>query len=230
MLISRKDTDSLNSIITINLDRKDFASKVEEVLKNYRKTANVPGFRKGYVPMGMIKKQYENSITADEVKKILQESLDKYLKDEKIAILGNPMPIMDNNLDWKSESLDFNFELGLSPKFEIDLKTRKKVTHYKIIADDKMINDQLNNILKQYGKIISKQEVKKDYEITASFDSKENGIETTSTFTVNDIEGKKNKYLILAYKLGGSISIEGKGMFNETYKAQRILGISNEAA
>ena len=230
MLISRKDTDSLNSIITINLDRKDFASKVEEVLKNYRKTANVPGFRKGYVPMGMIKKQYENSITADEVNKILQESLDKYLKDEKIAILGNPMPIMDNNLDWKSESLDFNFELGLSPKFEIDLKTRKKVTHYKIIADDKMINDQLNNILKQYGKIISKQEVKKDYEITASFDSKENGIETTSTFTVNDIEGKKNKDLILASKPGGSISIEGKGMFNETNKAQRILGISNEAA
>jgi len=230
MQISRKDTDSLNSTIIINLERKDFAPKVEEVLKNYRKTANIPGFRKGHVPMGMIKKQYENSITADEVNKILQESLNSFLKDEKIAILGNPLPVMNNNLDWKSKSLDFKFELGLSPKFKIDLKTRKKVTHYKIIADDKMINDQLNNILKQYGKIISKQEVKQDYEITASFDSKENGIETTSTFTVSDIKGKDNKDLILASKPGVSISIEGEGMFDEVDKAQRILGIGNEAA
>ena len=230
MQISRKDTDSLNSTIIINLERKDFAPKVEEVLKNYRKTANIPGFRKGHVPMGMIKKQYENSITADEVNKILQESLNSFLKDEKIAILGNPLPVMDNNLDWKSKSLDFKFELGLSPKFKIDLKTRKKVTHYKIIADDKMIKDQLNNILKQYGKIISKQEVKQDYEITASFDSKENGIETTSTFTVSDIKGKDNKDLILASKPGVSISIEGEGMFDEVDKAQRILGIGNEAA
>ena len=93
MLISRKDTDSLNSIITINLDRKDFASKVEEVLKNYRKTANVPGFRKGYVPMGMIKKQYENSITADEVNKILQESF-FFLKYEKNSNIGNNLNIL----------------------------------------------------------------------------------------------------------------------------------------
>ena len=193
MQISRKDTDSLNSTITITVYRNDFASKVDDVLKNYRKTANVPGFRKGYVPMGMIKKQYENAVTAEEVNKILQENLDKYLKDEKIAILGNPLPLMNNNLDWKSDSLDFSFELGLSPKFEIDLKTRKKVIHYHILADDKMINEQLNNIQKQYGKIITKKVIKKEYEITASFDSKENKIETTSTFTIDNIKGKKIK-------------------------------------
>ena len=149
MQISHKDTDSLNSIITINLERSDFESKVESVLKNYRKTANIPGFRKGNVPMGMIKKQYESSITADEVNKILQENLEKYLKDEKIAILGNPLPVMNKDLDWKSNNLDFKFELGLSPKFEIDLKILNKVIRYEILADDKMINDQLNNILKQ---------------------------------------------------------------------------------
>tara|TARA_B110000444_G_C18851482_1_gene606017 strand:- start:10213 stop:11538 length:1326 start_codon:yes stop_codon:yes gene_type:complete len=228
MQISRKDTDSLNSTLTISLDRKDFAPKVEEVLKNYRKTANVPGFRKGHVPIGMIKKQYEKSIIADEVNKLLQESLDKYLKDEKIAILGNPIPVMDNNLDWKSESLDFNFELGLSPKFEIDLKTRKKVIHYQINADDKMIIDQLSNIRKQYGKIASKKEIKSDYEITASFDSKENRIETTSTFTVDDINSK-NKELLLASKPGNIISYQVKGLFNEMNKAKQILGINDES-
>ena len=205
MQISHKDTDSLNSIITINLERSDFESKVESVLKNYRKTANIPGFRKGNVPMGMIKKQYESSITADEVNKILQENLEKYLKDEKIAILGNPLPVMNKDLDWKSNNLDFKFELGLSPKFEIDLKILNKVIRYEILADDKMINDQLNNILKQYGKIVSKKIVEKENEITASFNSEENGIETTSTFTVENLKNKKNKDLILGSKPGDTI-------------------------
>ena len=229
MQISHKDTDSLNSIITINLERSDFEPKVESVLKNYRKTANIPGFRKGNVPMGMIKKQYESSITADEVNKILQENLEKYLKDEKIAILGNPLPVMNKDLDWKSNNLDFKFELGLSPKFEIDLKTLNKVTRYEILADDKMINDQLNNILKQYGKIVSKKIVEKENEITASFNSEENGIETTSTFTVENLKKKKNKDLILGSKPGDTIVFEAKDLFEDSEKNQRILGISKEA-
>ena len=229
MQISHKDTDSLNSIITINLERSDFEPKVESVLKNYRKTANIPGFRKGNVPMGMIKKQYESSITADEVNKILQENLEKYLKDEKIAILGNPLPVMNKDLDWKSNNLDFKFELGLSPKFEIDLKILNKVIRYEILADDKMINDQLNNILKQYGKIVSKKIVEKENEITASFNSEENGIETTSTFTVENLNNKKNKDLILGSKPGDTIVFEAKDLFEDSEKNQRILGISKEA-
>ena len=229
MQISHKDTDSLNSIITINLERSDFELKVESVLKNYRKTANIPGFRKGNVPMGMIKKQYESSITADEVNKILQENLEKYLKDEKIAILGNPLPVMNKDLDWKSNNLDFKFELGLSPKFEIDLKILNKVIRYEILADDKMINDQLNNILKQYGKIVSKKIVEKENEITASFNSEENGIETTSTFTVENLKKKKNKDLILGSKPGDTIVFEAKDLFEDSEKNQRILGISKEA-
>ena len=229
MQISHKDTDSLNSIITINLERSDFEPKVESVLKNYRKTANIPGFRKGNVPMGMIKKQYESSITADEVNKILQENLEKYLKDEKIAILGNPLPVMNKDLDWKSNNLDFKFELGLSPKFEIDLKILNKVIRYEILADDKMINDQLNNILKQYGKIVSKKIVEKENEITASFNSEENGIETTSTFTAENLKKKKNKDLILGSKPGDTIVFEAKDLFEDSEKNQRILGISKEA-
>jgi len=92
-----------------------------------------------------------------------------------------------------------------------------------------MINEQLNNIQKQYGKIITKKVIKKEYEITASFDSKENKIETTSTFTIDNIKGKKNKDLILESKPGTSITLEGKNLFDETEKAQQLLGISKEA-
>jgi len=228
MNISRKDSDSLNSVVTITVERKDFASKVEDLLKNYQKTASIPGFRKGYVPIGMIKKQYEKSVIADEVNKILQESLDKYLKDQKIAILGNPLPKMNNDIDWKSESFNFSFELGLSPKFEVDLKTRKKIIQYQIYADEKMINDQLSNIQKQYGKIVSKKVVKKGYEITASFESKENEIKTTSTFDVDDFNDKKVKDLIYKSKPGELIQVRLKNLFKESEKASRLLGVSKD--
>ena len=92
MKISRKDNNPLNSLITIDIERNDFEEKVNEVLSDYRKKANIPGFRKGHVPMGMIKKQYETAVTADEVNKLLQENLDHYIKEEKLNLLGNPLP------------------------------------------------------------------------------------------------------------------------------------------
>ena len=87
MKISRKDNNPLNSLITIDIERNDFEEKVNEVLSDYRKKANIPGFRKGHVPMGMIKKQYETAVTADEVNKLLQENMDHYIKEEKLNLL-----------------------------------------------------------------------------------------------------------------------------------------------
>ena len=226
MQISRKNIDSLNSIVTIKLDRKDFSSKVDDVLKNYRKKANIPGFRKGFVPMGLIKKQYQNAVTAEEVNKILQEKLSNFLKDEKIDILGNPLPIVNDDLDWKSDTLEFDFELGLSPKFKINLDSKKKITHYKIFADEKMINEQLNNIRKQYGKMVSKNDIKDSYEISALFKSDENAIQTTSSFMLKDIKGKKNKELIKELKPGNKISLPIKNLFNDPQKAKQVFGIN----
>ena len=228
MHISRKDSDSLNSIITITIDQIDYISKVEEVLKNYRKTANIPGFRKGNVPIGMIKKQYEKPVKADEVNKLLQEKLDNFIKDEKLAILGNPLPIINKDLDWTSKSLEFNFEIGLSPKFEINFNTRKKVTHFKIIADDKMINDQQENIRKQYGKIVTRNEIKNEYEITGNFESKENNINTTSTFSVTDFKSKKNKDLLLESKPGDIVKFALTNLFVDSKKTRSILGIAED--
>ena len=102
MKIIKKDSDKLNSIISISLEQNDFADKVLKILKDYQKKANIPGFRKGHVPMGLVKKQYENAVTADEVNKLLQEKLSSYIKDEKIEILGNPLPKLKKELDWKS--------------------------------------------------------------------------------------------------------------------------------
>ena len=227
MQISRKEIDPLNSIITIKLEKKDFSSKVDDVLKNYRKKANIPGFRKGFVPMGLIKKQYQNAVTAEEVNKILQDKLNNFLKDEKIDILGSPLPVVKENLDWKSETLEFAFELGISPKFKINLDLKKKVIHFKIFADKKMIDDQLNNIRKQYGKMVSKNVIKESFEISALFKSDENSIKTSSNFLLQDIKGNKNKVLIKASKPGDKVKLKIKNLFIDSLKAKQILSLND---
>jgi trigger factor len=227
MQISRKEIDPLNSIITIKLEKKDFSSKVDDVLKNYRKKANIPGFRKGFVPMGLVKKQYQNAVTAEEVNKILQDKLNNFLKDEKIDILGSPLPVVKEDLDWKSETLEFAFELGISPKFKINLDSKKKVIHFKIFADEKMIDDQLNNIQKQYGKMVSKNEIKESFEISALFQSDENTIKTSSNFLLQDIKGNKNKELIKASKPGDKINLKIKNLFKDSLKAKQILSLND---
>ena len=128
MQVTRKDVDALNAVITITIDKSDLAPKIESVLTSYRKRADIPGFRKGNVPMGLIKKQYGSAVKADETNKILQESLSKYISEEKIALLGNPLPVEREDFDWEADTMLFDFELGLSPEFEVKLKGRKSIT------------------------------------------------------------------------------------------------------
>ena len=192
MNISRTDLDDLNTTVTISLERKDFEEKVTAVLVDYRKTANIPGFRKGHVPMGMIKKQYEQSVTADEVNKILREQLDGYLKEEKLNLLGNPLPkATEQTLDWSSDSFDFDFELGLAPNFDVKLEILKKVVSYEIEPDAKMLTEQLDYVRKQYGKLVSQKHPAKGFEINAQFRNDAAGLENLISFTFEDLESKK---------------------------------------
>ena len=170
MNISKTDLDAVNAVIKITVDRSDYETKVNTVLSDYRKNANIPGFRKGHVPMGMIKKQYQQAVIADEVNKLLRENLEKFIKEEKLDLLGNPLPkAADEELDWNADQMDFEFELGLAPKFEVKLDQLKKVVRYEIDPEVKMINEQLDYIRKQYGKLVSQKNPDKDFEITAQF-------------------------------------------------------------
>ena len=228
MKISRKDNDALNALLTIDIDRKDFSEKVDVVLSDYRKQANIPGFRKGHVPMGLIKKQYETAVTAEEVNKLLQENLEKYLKEEKIDILGNPLPVMKEVLDWTAETLSFDFELGLSPAFEVDLSGKKKITHYQITADDKMINEQLTHYQKQHGKLIPRENPKDDFEINAVLKNEAAEIEVTATFDLTQITGKSNLEELKKAKVGSKLSLAFKKLFKEDATAARLLGVSED--
>jgi len=226
MQITRTDLDALNSTITIALDQNDFAEKVLNVLNDYRKNANIPGFRKGHVPMGMIKKQYETAVTADEVNKILQENLNKYITDEKLELLGNPLPKMQDEIDWKADVMNFEFELGLSPKFDVKLKGKKAATYFQIEADKKMIDEQLNHIQKQYGKIESTQEIGKGAELSVEIKNEEAAIDTTPVIEFDQIKGKKNITALSAAKVGDTLELVAKGLFTEDSASARAFGLT----
>ena len=125
MNITRENIDTLNAVIKLDISKEDYRDKVEKILTDYRKTANIPGFRKGHVPMGMVKKQYGKAVLIDEVNKLIQDALSKYLVEEKLDVLGNPLPKAQDDLDWNSDSFSFEFELGLAPNFEVKLKSKK---------------------------------------------------------------------------------------------------------
>tara|TARA_B100000925_G_scaffold284960_1_gene260644 strand:+ start:506 stop:1837 length:1332 start_codon:yes stop_codon:yes gene_type:complete len=227
MKISRTDTNPLNSVITIKIERNDFEEKVSKILNDYRKKANIHGFRKGHVPIGMIKKQYETAVTAEEVNKLLQENLEKYLNEEKINILGNPLPVsMEDDIDWKSSELSFAFELGLAPKFDLNLSEKNKIIQYHIIASESMINDQINQQRKQFGRLVARKHPLEDFEITAVFKNDEAKIEATNTFDLSLINGKSNISALKKATVGTLLNLKFKKLFKDEATASRILNIS----
>ena len=228
MKITKEDIDALNSVVKIDISANDYKEKVDTQLNDYRRKANIPGFRKGHVPMSLVKKQYGKSVMIDEVNKLLQESLNKFLVEEKLDVLGNPLPKMQEDFSWEGDQFSFEFELGLAPEFEVNLKTKNSITSYKIIADDKMINSQIGNIREQYGKLITQAAVEENSNITGTFVNEEEEIEKKSTFKLEKIKGKANQKKFLDLKVGDSVELKAKNLFTDDHMLMNILGVSHD--
>lgn len=230
MNITKEQIDELNAIIKVDIAKDDYQDKVQSILKDYRKTANIPGFRKGHVPMGLVQKQYGMAVRVDEVNKLLQDALGKFLSEEKIDVLGNPLPKNQENFDWSVDDYSFEFELGMAPKFEIDLKPKKAIVSYEIYADDKMIDNQLTTIQKQYGKLIAQDEVAKDSEVTGAFVNESLELDNNTTFEIAQLKGKKNTDAFVGAKVGDVITVKTKGLFSEGHSYQNALKKTEEEA
>ncbi len=229
MQVTRKDIDSLNAELTIRVAREDYTGKVDDILKRYKKTASVPGFRKGQVPMGMIKKQYEKAVIADEVNKLLQQEMDRYIKEEKLNLLGGPLPKeMESDMDWDAEAIDFEFELGLAPKVEVNLKALSKVTRYEIVPDTKMIDEQLTYLRKQYGKLVSQKQIEKGFEVTAQFKNEAAELDVMGQFFLEDIKSKKAIEALKGAAAGEELTIATKSFFKDASHAIQTLRIDQE--
>ena len=229
MDIKKKDVDALNAVVTVVISKDDYQDKVTKVLNNYKKTANIPGFRKGHIPMGMVKKQYGRGVLVEEVNKLLQEGLHNFLTQEKLDVLGNPLPKNETEINWDTDEFTFEFDLGLSPSFKVDV-AKKSVTAYKIVADKEMLDNQVKSIRKQYGTLKSKTEVAKADEITGTFTSQEKGIDKSTTIELDSLKGKSQIKALIGAKPGDVVTLKTKGMFAQEHDNQKHFGVSAEDA
>lgn len=230
MNITRENIDALNAVVKVDIAKEDYSDKVEKILTDYRKTANIPGFRKGHVPMGMVKKQYGKAVLVDEVNKLLQDALNKYLTEEKLDVLGQPLPKQQDDIDWDGDNFSFEFELGLAPEFSVDIKSKKAITHYNIVADDKMIDEQIERIQKQYGKLVSQDTVEKDSEITGTFKNEEKEIDNTVTLTLDKFKGKATEKKFIGAKAGDVITLKTKGLYEDDHELMHALKVAHDDA
>jgi trigger factor len=226
MNITKESIDELNAIVKIEISESDYQDKVAEILKHYSKKADIPGFRKGHVPMGMVKKQYGKSIMIDEVNKLIQDSLNKFLVEEKLDILGNPLPKMKEDFSWDEKDYSFEFELGLAPVFDIKMDSKKKITQYTIVADKELISKEVENLQQRFGKMSAKDVIEDGVNITGVFTNEEKEIEKKHSFTLDTIKGRSNKKDFIGKKVGDVLELKTKGLFDDEQKLIGATGLS----
>lgn len=154
MNIERKDIDEVNLTLTMQVEKADYQEAVDKALKNYRKSANIPGFRPGCVPMGLIKKQYGKAVEAEELNKKVGEALYDYIKKENLQVLGDPLPseTEKSEVDLDSDKpVKLVFDVALAPAFDIELNGRNQLTQYEITIDDKMMADATKQYTGRFG-------------------------------------------------------------------------------
>ena len=236
MKITQENTNNLQAVLKVVVNPEDYQEKVDKVLKDYRKNAEIPGFRKGKTPMGMIVKKYKTPILVDEVNKMLQSELYKYIADEKVKVLGSPMPIKEQKVDWENDTVfNFEYEIGLSPNFDVKISKKDKLTYYKIEADTKMIDNYANDIAKRFGKM-SNPEISSEgdlvfCEITQlDLDGNlmENGVKNEATVSMDFITDKKIKKKFIGVKKKDSFNVNVMKAFTNRTDLSAMLNISNE--
>ncbi len=234
MNITKENIDDLNALLSINLVKEDYEEKVNEVLKDHKKKASLKGFRPGKVPFGLIKKMYGTSVKVEEINKILSESISKYITEEKIEILGDPLPKANEGegIDFDTqEEFTFNFELGLAPEFELKLSTRTKLTYYEIKIDEKLRNDFVENYKRKNGEYISAETVKEEdmikgnvIQLDETGNPAEEGLSATdSSLAVNIIKDEKIKKSFIGKKSGDTVDFDINKAYPNDFEIAGIL-------
>lgn len=221
MKISKEQIDALNAVITLEIDKSDYQGKVEEALNNYRKNASIPGFRKGHVPMGMVKKQYEKAIQADELNKLISESLNKFIEDEKLRLLGQPIPKEEgSDANFLGDHHKFVFEIGLEPEFAVDLS--QPIDYYDIKVTDKEIDTQIEHLRGHFGTYEVSESISEKSQISGTFFNEAEQVDKFFTFAAKQL-GEKAFEALKGKKVGDQLSLSTKGLFKDPHMLMQAL-------
>ncbi len=241
MNITRENIDELNAILTVSVEKSDYEATVNDVLKNYRKKANMPGFRPGMVPAGLIKKMYGKAILAEEVNKILSKSLTDYIHAENLNVLGEPLPNDEKQpaIDWDNQTdYSFVFDIGMAPAIEVKLDETVKIPYYSIVADDEMVNKQVDAYASRLGEnkvteiVEDKDTVRGDFvQLDEAGNELPDGIKAEKVVIAIDLmKDEEAKAAFLGKKAGDVIVFDPVKAYDNKHEVGHMLNISHETA
>lgn len=240
MNITKENTGNLTAIIKIELKENDYQEKVKTVLKDYQRKAKVPGFRSGKVPFGMINKMYGKSVLAEEINKTISDSLNQFIIDEKLDILGYPLPNTEKTktVDFDTQTeFEFFFDIGLSPEFEITLDDKIKVNYYTINADDEIVEKYLNDLRSRHGKTSNPETAGETailngtiVELDENGQAVEEGINRPASISLTTIKLKTELKKFIGAKVGDLITFNPMKATKSADDTAIMLGISTEEA
>ena len=239
MQITEEKIDELNAILKVQVKKEDYEPKLEKALTTYRKQADLKGFRKGQVPKGLIRKMYGNHLLADTVNDVLSAAVNSHIVDNKIDILGHPLPKNGQEFDLDINNLkdfDFEYEIGLAPDFELDFfKKNKSIDREVPELTEKMIDEEVERMAKRFGEAEEVDKIKEDddvisvkfVELDENGNEKENGINNPSSFTLEMVKDKKNVTKIKKLKKGDELELNVFEAFDrdEASIAKQFLGV-----
>ncbi len=233
MKVTKNQIDDLNATITVEIAKADFADDVEKQLKKYRQSAQVPGFRKGMVPMAMIKKMYEGPLTADIVNDLLTKNLDKYIRENNLNIMGQPLPNTTEQkpVDLKGDTLEFIYDIALAPEMNVALSKRDKVVEYDIIVSDEMVGKQIDIMCQQNGSLVDVEEctdceyLKGDVVEAGKEDGIKNEDASLSIYYIKDTRAKN---AFKGKRVGDVVKFDAVKAFPNPTDLSNMLGVKKE--
>ncbi|MFK8043959.1 MAG: trigger factor [Crocinitomicaceae bacterium] len=232
MNVVEEKIDDLNAIIRISVTPDDYAEKVNSVIKQYRKDANIPGFRPGKTPLGVIQKKYGKSVLADELNKLVNESLNNFIQSNNLEILGNPLPKNDEEVkgDFNNPTdFEFAYEIGLAPAFDLDINKKQKFDYLTVDIDKAMLDKEVDNLARRYGKLVDSEKVSDRDMVIGTFTSKDGSISNSSTISMEFVEDKKAAKLITGSGIGDQLTIDPKKVSKDDKDLAAMLGIEEPA-
>ncbi len=239
MNVTQEKTGELTSVLKIEVAAADYKEAVEKELKDYRKKANMPGFRPGQVPMAVVKKMYEKPLRADQVQKVMSEAMYKFIDDNKLSLLGSPMANNERTpvIDWDTQTdYTFYFDIAFAPEFELDLSS-KEVTYYEITPSDEMLDKFVDDIQRRFGKFESPEQIgEKDLvygeieELDENGAVKEGGIKVVTSLSVDLISMVTIKKKFIGAKKEDVITFNLAKAFKNTTEIAAMLRIDKEQA
>ena len=228
MDIKRVAIDAVNETIVMTVVHMDYKGQVAKRINEKMPLAQVKGFRKGQVPKDLVEKQYGKAIKKEEVKKVVDLALERYIQSERLNLLGTPLLKANENLDWDAEVLVFEYEIGLVPNFELDLDAKNDIVKYVVTADDKLIDGQVERIQKQFGNAIPQDAVVEGADLKGIFSNEAEGIGNTTTISLSVFKDKATADKFIGKKVGDVVTVNTQGLFEDDHQLMDYLKVSHD--